>query len=28
VFPALFVFILGPSIPRILEALGGAGSGL
>jgi tight adherence protein C len=25
VFPALFVFILGPSIPRIIEALGGAG---
>ena len=28
VFPALFVFILGPSVPRILEALGGAAGGL
>ncbi len=27
VFPALFVFILGPSIPRILQALGAASGG-
>lgn len=27
VFPALFVFILGPSIPKILQALGAAGGG-